>query len=147
MDIESLLKLLKENEVGFVVIGASAFPTHGYSRATLDIDLFIRQNRENAQKTLSALKKFGYDVTDLSVDDLLKNKVLIRQYVVETDIHPFVSGVTFDGVWAHKIKDKIGDIEVYVASLDDLIKMKKAAGRPKDLEDLKILEELKKRRK
>lgn len=145
MDIESLLKLLNENDVDFVVIGASAFPTHGYSRATLDIDLFIRQNRQNAQKTLDALKKFGYDVTDLTADDLLKNKVLIRQYVVETDIHPFVSGVTFDEVWAHKVKDKIGNIEVYVAGLDDLIKMKKAAGRPKDNEDLKILEELKKK--
>ncbi|MBI4412057.1 MAG: nucleotidyltransferase [Deltaproteobacteria bacterium] len=144
MDIESLLKLLKENDVDFVVIGASAFPTHGYARATVDIDLFIRKTVENAQKTLSALKKFGYDVTDLTADDLLKNKVLIRQYVVETDIHPFVTGITFDDVWAHKVKDKIGDVEVYIASLDDLIKMKKAAGRDKDLEDLKILEKLKK---
>ena len=145
MDIENLLKLLNENDVDFVVIGASAFPTHGYSRATLDIDLFIRQNSENAQNTLEALKKFGYDVTDLTADDLQKNKVLIRQYVVETDIHPFVTGVTFDEVWAHKVVDKIGNIEVYVAGLDDLIKMKKAAGREKDKEDLKVLEELKKR--
>ena len=145
MDIENLLKLLNENDVDFVVIGASAFPTHGYSRATLDTDLFIRQNSENAQNTLEALKKFGYDVTDLTADDLQKNKVLIRQYVVETDIHPFVTGVTFDEVWAHKVVDKIGNIEVYVAGLDDLIKMKKAAGREKDKEDLKVLEELKKR--
>ena len=145
MDIENLLKLLNENDVDFVVIGASAFPMHGYSRATLDIDLFIRQNSENAQNTLEALKKFGYDVTDLTADDLQKNKVLIRQYVVETDIHPFVTGVTFDEVWAHKVVDKIGNIEVYVAGLDDLIKMKKAAGREKDKEDLKVLEELKKR--
>src|SRR3990167_9036668 len=139
MDIENLLKLLNENDVDFVVIGASAFPTHGYSRATLDIDLFIRQNSENAQNTLEALKKFGYDVTDLTADDLQKNKVLIRQYVVETDIHPFVTGVTFDEVWAHKVVDKIGNIEVYVAGLDDLIKMKKAAGQEKDKEDLKVL--------
>lgn len=143
MDINGLLKLLRENEVDFVIIGAAAFPTHGYSRATIDFDLFIRNTRENAEKTRKALQQFGYDVSDVTVNDLLNNKVLIRQYVVETDIHPFVAGVTFDEVWAKKVKDKIGQTEVYIASLDDLIKMKKAAGRSKDLEDLKILEQLK----
>jgi hypothetical protein len=52
--------------------------------------------------------------------------------------------VQFDDVWANKVTDKIGTTEVYIAGLDDLIKMKKAAGRPKDIEDLKVLEELKK---
>ena len=42
MDTESLLKSLKERKVQFVVIGATAFPVHGYSRATLDIDIFIK---------------------------------------------------------------------------------------------------------
>lgn len=143
MDINGLLKLLKENDVDFVIIGAAAFPTHGYSRATIDFDLFIRNTKKNAEKTREALQKFGYDVSDVTVEDLLNNKVLIRQYVVETDIHPFVTGVTFDEVWAKKVKDKIGQTDVYIASLEDLIKMKKAAGRPKDLEDLKILEQLK----
>ena len=146
MDIENLLKLLKESDTQFVVIGASAFPTHGYSRATVDFDLFIKNSHENAQKVHDALKKFGYDVSDLTADDLLQNKVLIRQYVVETDIHPFVKGISFDEVWSHKVKDKIGAVEVYFASLDDLIKMKKAAGRAKDLEDLKVLEKLKMKR-
>lgn len=145
MDIENLLKLLKENDVEFVIIGATAFPTHGYSRATLDLDLFIRNTKENARKTRLALEKFGYDVSDLSVEDLCKNKILIRQYVLETDIHPFVTGIHFDEVWAHKVTDKIEGVDVYVASLDDLIKMKKAAGRSKDLDDLKVLEELRKK--
>jgi predicted nucleotidyltransferase len=144
MDIENLLKLLKENNVDFVIIGATAFPTHGYSRSTMDVDFFIRNTKDNAERTREALKQFGYDVTDVSVDDLMNFKVLIRQYVLETDIHPFVKGVLFDDVWANKVSDKIGTTDVYVAGLDDLIKMKKAAGRPKDLEDLKVLEELKK---
>lgn len=145
MDIENLLKLLKENNVDFVIIGAAAFPTHGYSRATVDFDLFIRNTKTNIQKTKEALQKFGYDVTDLTVEDFANYKILIRQYILETDIHPFVKGVTFEEVWNHKIKDKIEGIDVFVASLDDLIKMKKAAGRAKDLEDLKILETLQKK--
>jgi hypothetical protein len=92
---------------------------------------------------LRALSDFGYDLTDISVEDLLTKKVLIRQYLVETDIHPFVTGTTFKSTWAHKVKGKLGDTFVWFASLDDLIKMKKAAGRAKDLEDLKYLLKLK----
>ncbi len=44
----------------------------------------------------------------------------------------------------HKVKAKFSDTFVWFASLDDLIKMKGAAGRPKDLEDLKYLQRLKK---
>lgn len=143
MDTQSLLKSLKDHKVKFVVIGATAFPVHGYSRATLDIDIFINPERPNAEKTLAALKAFGYDVTDLTVDELLANKILIRQYLVETDIHPFVKGVSFDSIWKNKVKAKYCDIFVWFASLDDLIKMKQAAGRPKDIEDLKYLLKLK----
>lgn len=144
MDTEGLLKLLKEHKVDFVVIGATAFPVHGYARATLDVDIFIRATYENAVNTLTALKAFGYDVTDIKEEDLLKKKILIRQYVVETDIHPFVTGVTFDKVWKDKVKAKLGNTYAYFASLNDLIRMKRAAARPKDLEDIKYLKELKK---
>ncbi len=143
MDIENLLRLLKENKVDFLIIGATAFPVYGYSRATLDIDIFIRAEKINAKKTLKALNEFGYDVSDITIEELLMNKILIRQYILETDIHPFVAGVEFEEVWKNKIKNKIGDIEVYFPSLDDIIKMKKAAARNKDLEDLKILEKIK----
>ena len=144
MDTESLLKSLKEHKVQFVIIGATAFPVHGYSRATLDIDIFIKPETANAEKTLSALEEFGYDITDITVDELLTKKILIRQYLVETDIHPHVKGVSFDDVWKNKVKAKFGNTFVWFASLDDLIEMKKAAGRPKDREDLKYLLKLKK---
>ncbi len=139
MDTESLLKSLKDHKMQFVIIGATAFPVHGYSRATLDIDIFIRPEISNAEKTLSALEDFGYDVTGIAVDELLIKKILIRQYLVETDIHPYVKGVSFDEVWKNKVRAKFNDIFVWFASLDDLIKMKRAAGRPKDREDLKYL--------
>ncbi len=147
MDTESLLKSLKEHKVRFVIIGATAFPVHGYSRATLDIDIFIKPEKLNAEKTYSALKDFGYDVSDVTVEELLSKKILIRQYLVETDIHPYVKGVSFDEVWENKVKAKFGKTFAWFASLDDLIKMKKAAGRPKDIEDLKYLLKLKQQEK
>jgi hypothetical protein len=112
----------------------------------LDIDIFIEPTPRNAERTREALKAFGYDMSDVSVDDLLTNKLLIRQYVVETDIHPFVKGTTFERVWANKVKSRFGHTFVWFASLDDLIRMKEAAGRPKDKEDLKFLRRLKQRK-
>jgi hypothetical protein len=65
--------------------------------------------------------------------------VLIRQYLTEADIHPIVTGITFEKVWENKVKARFGKTFVWFASLNDLIKMKKAAGCPKDIEDLKYL--------
>ncbi|MBN1362342.1 MAG: nucleotidyltransferase [Sedimentisphaerales bacterium] len=146
MDVEGLLRSLKEHKVRFVVIGATAFPVHGYSRATLDTDIFIEPTARNAERARNALRAFGYDMTDVTIDDLLTKKVLIRQYLVESDIHPFVKGASFERVWANKVKSKFGQTFVWFASLDDLIQMKQAAGRPKDREDLKFLRRLRRRK-
>ena len=142
MKIEKLLSLLKDNKVEFVLIGAVAFPVYGYSRSTLDTDIFIRPTIENARNTLISLEEFGYDVSSLTPESLLKKKTLIRQYIVETDIHPFVKGISFEEAWENKVEDFFGKQKVYFASLPDIIKMKKAAGRVKDREDLKVLKRL-----
>ena len=114
MDTEDLLRFLNAHRVEFVIIGATAFPIHGYARATLDIDIFIRPESQNAAQLLEALRDFGYDVSDISLEDLLTKKVLIRQYLVETDIHPFVSGVTFDQVWKHRALELTGMNESFM---------------------------------
>ena len=146
MDTEDLLRLLNAHRVEFVIIGATAFPIHGYARATLDIDLFIRPEPQNASHLFEALKEFGYDLSDITLEDLLTKKVLIRQYWVETDIHPFVTGATFDQIWKNRVRGTYGKEAVFYASLDDLISMKEAAGRPKDLEDLRVLRTLREKK-
>ncbi len=145
MDTEKLLRSLNARNVRYVVIGATAFPVHGYARATLDVDIFIEATYENARNTREALADFGYDVLDLSVEDLLTKKILIREYVLQTDVHPFVAGVSFDEVWQHRVEGRLGQTPAAFASLEDLIRMKEAAGRPKDLEDLRILRKLRER--
>lgn len=147
MDIKNLLRLLNGHRVRYVIIGATAFPVYGYARATLDVDIFIETSETNIKKCLTALKNFGYDVSDISIQDLQKKKVLIRQYITEVDIHPFVKGVSFGQVWKNRVRAKIDKVTANFASLDDLVRMKKAAGRPKDKEDLKILRKLQKRQK
>jgi len=147
MDIENLLKLLNAHAVDYVVIGAQALPVHGYTRSTTDLDLLIRPDRANASRVIEALREFGYDLADLTVEDLLTYKVLLRQYALETDIHPSVTGIDFDQVWRNRVPELFGDTPAAFPSLDDLITMKQAANRPKDQEDLKFLLALRDRRK
>ena len=142
MATERLLRLLNENKAVFVVIGATAFPAYGYARATLDIDLFVKPTRPNIRRVMKSLREFGYDLSDFGESDFLTHKILIRQYLLETDIHPFVKGIVFGEVWENRITSKIGKTEVYFPSLEDMIRMKKAAGRAKDREDLKFLQKL-----
>lgn len=57
-----------------------------------------------------------------------------------------MKGVTFERVWSRSVAGQYGQTEARFASLDDLIEMKEAAGRPQDLEDLRVLLELKRKR-
>jgi hypothetical protein len=52
VDIEGLLRSLNAHSVDYVLIGATAFPVHGYARATLDVDIFMRE-AERATARLS----------------------------------------------------------------------------------------------
>lgn len=144
MDIPKVLLSLNAHNVVYVIIGASAFPVHGYNRATQDIDIFIQPTMDNVIRTKAALESVGYDLTDVTLDEMLTKKILLRQYVLDTDIHPHAKGTTFDNLWKHKVAGVLGGVPAWFASLDDLIHMKTAAGRPQDLIDLEYLNRVKK---
>jgi hypothetical protein len=84
-------------------------------------------------------------MTNVIVDNLLTKKLLIRQYAVEAVIHPLVEGGTFDPVWENQVEVRFGQTPVFFASLDHLIEMKRASGRPKDLQDLRYILDLERR--
>ncbi len=143
MTIQKLLQSLVDHKVKFVVIGAWAFPSYKYSRSTYDIDIFFEPTKRNIKSIIQALKTVGYEgIDDLTEKQLKTKKILFRQYVQDTDIHPFVAGVEFNDVWKRKKETTIEKVKVFVPSLDHLIDMKKAAGRPKDLADLEVLEKI-----
>ncbi|MBA3052480.1 MAG: hypothetical protein FP827_05255 [Candidatus Omnitrophica bacterium] len=141
---ENIIKSLNENKVEYVIIGAFAFSSIGYTRDTLDIDILVKPEIENVRKCRTAIESLGYDLQDMSYEDILKYKVLFRGQSNRLDIHPSVKGVTFKEIWKNKKTERLGKTKGNFASLNDLIKMKKAAGRPKDIEDLKYLREIKK---
>ncbi|MDO9028048.1 MAG: nucleotidyltransferase [Candidatus Roizmanbacteria bacterium] len=146
MNIQRLLRSLLEHKVKFLIIGAWALPAYGYERMTRDIDIFIKPTRLNAERTISALKSIGYDIVeDLKIKTLLTKKILLRQYILQIDIHPFVAGIGFDNAWKNRVETEIKGVNVYVPSIEDIIKMKEAAGRGKDKIDLEVLKEIQKR--
>jgi hypothetical protein len=79
-DYKDILRALSEKKAKFIMVGAYAMAAHGYPRSTMDIDLWIMPEQENASLVFQALKDFGTPVGDLSVDvlsvpDLIKNKL------------------------------------------------------------------------
>ncbi|MFH1653786.1 MAG: nucleotidyltransferase [Pseudomonadota bacterium] len=147
MKIEKLLKLLNEKQIKFAIVGAYACAAHGYVRATADIDILIDPSEENIDRLRAALEEFGYRTHAASLEDFKTKKILFRQYWLDTDIHPFVDGVKTDDALKNRIKGDCEGVKTYFVSLNDLIRMKRAAGRPKDIEDLRYLEEIRRQKK
>lgn len=147
MKVENLIKSLNAHKVRYVIIGATAVIAHGHVRLTKDIDIFVEPTKSNIIKVLKALEDFGYDIHDVTIEEALKKKLLFRQYILETDIHPYVEGMSFKHVWKTKMRCPFKGEVTYFASLDDLIRMKKAAGRPQDKEDLRYLEEIRRQKR
>lgn len=146
--IESLLASLNAADVRYVIIGATAFAAYGWVRATADLDLFVDADPANLERLRRTLQDFGYDVEDASVEDFGRFKILLRQYDLPLDLHPFVAGISsFEEVWSRRTQSDLGAVQASFASLEDLIAMKRAAGRPKDAEDLRQLERIQRARR
>jgi len=125
-----------------LIIGAQAVGAHGFVRATTDLDILINPTEANIARVRGALEAFGFDTSDATLKDFQEKKVLFRKYWYDVDIHPSAKGIQTAEAFQHKHAGKYEDLPTYYASLDDVIKMKKAAGRPQDLEDLRHLEEI-----
>jgi hypothetical protein len=140
-DFKDFLKLLKEHEVKYLLIGGYAVGYHGYPRATADMDIWVAIHPENAEKIVAALRDFGFDVPELSADLFLQERQIVRMGVppVKLEIVTSISGVTFEECYRERIKDTLDGIEVDLINLHYLKINKKASGRFKDLADLENL--------
>jgi hypothetical protein len=141
-DFRDLLAEFNAHGVEFLVVGAHALAAHGLVRATKDLDVWIRPERANAARVLSALVAFGAPLHDLSVDDLARPGLIFQIGVepIRIDVITRIDGVTFDAAWLDRVEARFGDQPVSVLSRDHLIQNKKAAGREQDLLDVKWLE-------
>ena len=141
-DFNDLLRTFNEHEVEYLVVGAHALAAHGHVRATKDLDVWIRPDQANAEKTLAALKDYGAPLHDLSGDDLMKPGTVfqIGMPPLRIDVLTSIDGVTFDDAWSDRVHVDFGSQATSVISRRHLILNKKASGRLQDLADVERLE-------
>ena len=140
-DFKDFLKLLKEHRVQYLLIGGYAVGYHGYPRATADMDIWVAITPDNAERIVAALRDFGFDVPELSVDLFLQENQIVRMGVppVKLELVTSISGVEFDKCYRERIIDILDGVEVNLIDLKHLKINKKASGRYKDLADLENL--------
>ncbi len=140
-DFKEFLRLLNSRHVEYLLIGGWAVGYYGYVRPTQDMDVWIAIQPRNAENVVAALKDFGFDVPELSVELFLKENKVVRMGVppLRLEILTTISGVNFDECYAARTREMIDDVEVNIISLRHLKTNKKASGRLKDLNDLEHL--------
>ncbi len=146
-DYEELLKLLNENKVKYLVVGAHAVIFYTEPRFTKDIDVWIPPELNDPEIVYQVLRKFGAPLQDLTPKDFEDKKLIVQIGVapVRIDLLVGLPGISAVLAWKNKKRGRYGKIPINVLGIEDLIKAKKKAGRPQDKFDLaKLLKKLKK---
>jgi len=144
-DYKEMLQCLADEGAKFLIVGAYALAAHGYPRATMDIDIWVKPSRDNAEAVLRALRRFGAPLRGLTIEDLQEDDTIFQIGIAprRIDIITGASGLQFDEAFARSSKIHIEGLQVSILSVDDLIRNKRASGRTKDLADAEALESLK----
>ena len=140
--LRDVFESLNEHEVRYLVIGGIAAVLHGVPRATFDLDLLIDATSENAQRLLDALKAAGLGTASLTTaDELLAHEITVFKDRVRIDVQRSTPGLEFATGWSRRIEMHHAGQRFFVVSRQDLIASKRAAGRPVDREDVRLLEQ------
>jgi hypothetical protein len=143
-DFIDLLRLLLDAGAGFLVVGAHAMAVHGVPRATGDLDIWVDPAPANSERVWRALLDFGAPVREMGVarEDLETPGVVVQigQPPRRIDLLTRVSGLSFAEAWPSRAIHSIEGLEVPFIGRDDLVRNKRASGRPKDLVDLDVLQ-------
>lgn len=152
--VASLIEVLARHGVDYVVIGGVATQVHGHRRTTMDLDLTPDPNPENLARLGAALVELearpvesDFEGAEISVADPERLAVAAVVPPLRTrhgQLHVLKEpkgGRGFDELREAALVVDLNGVEVAIVSLDDLIRMKRAAGRPGDIEDVAALTE------
>jgi Nucleotidyltransferase of unknown function (DUF6036) len=147
---DEILRTLASHGVDFVVIGGIAVQGHGYIRGTHDLDIIARPTTPNAVRLSEALADLDAELRvpgSLSLAD--PNRLRRAPFIpTMTKFGPLdvvhvehVAGPprSYENLRAAALVIRFDEIDVPVAGLSDLIRMKRAAGRDQDLADIEAL--------
>jgi hypothetical protein len=145
-DFADFLASLNSEGAAYVVIGGMAVMYHIPYRTTRDIDVLIEPTLENAVRVRRAIECWGGFETKYAPEEFISGDILSFGGLLRVEVHSRVPGATWEQVLRNRITADLLGVPTYFASLDDLIAMKEATGRPeKDLPDLRRLRRLRER--
>jgi hypothetical protein len=152
-DARELFAALARHKVEYVTIGGIAIQAHGGQRLTQDLDVTIAASAENVARLTSAL--IDLDARILGPDGQRSRSVPSAPLLASSDQwhlitpHGPLDVLTlpahlgpFAAMRARAHEVPLGELSIPIAHRDDLLEMKRAAGRPQDLADVKLLESL-----
>lgn len=155
-----ILEGLYKNEIRYLIVGGLSVNLYGVPRVTQDIDLIISMERENILKVISLLKNLDYLPRLPVIPDDMADPGKVRDWIENRNLKAFSfyhkkeSYKVVDIVLDHPLDFKkafemrtvkhVKDIEIYLASIDDVIKMKEFSGRGQDLSDIEMLKRVRK---
>ena len=158
LDPERLLRVLAEKGVRFVLIGALAARLHGFPRLTADADITPAKDPDNLERLARALRTLDARVYTEQIPEGLAFDCS-PQMLGRADIWNLITAAGrldiafkpsgtegYDDLARHAEHFTIYGGELLAARLEDIIRSKKAANRPKDRQDLAVLREMLKRR-
>jgi len=143
------IHVLRDHDVRFVLIGGVAGAVHGSPSVTQDLDICPQGSLENLERLAAALVEIHARLrgVDTDVPFVLDARTLVAgdHFTFSTDVGDLDCLITPAGTegYADLSRDavsvEIDEVQVLVASLDGLIRMKRTAGRAKDRAELEIL--------
>lgn len=157
--LEAIVRVLNDAGARFLVAGGLAVVAHGYGRVTFDVDLVVQLQPDNVLRAMKALESLGYrPLVPVSARDFadpetrqgwIRDKRMIV-FQLHSDRHPetridlFVSEpFDFDAEYEQALTGEIlPGLQVRFVRVEALIRMKEAAGREKDREDIRQLKAL-----
>jgi len=146
-DFEELFALLNAQGVKGLIVGGYAVTYHTRPRYTKDIDIWIEPTRENVERLLQALDDFGFGNLGLKAEDFSPGRfVQLGQPPNRIDLLTAIKSVAFAEAWESRVEDLFGEQRVCFLGKEELIRNKKAVGRPKDREDVRVLKRFTKKK-
>jgi hypothetical protein len=157
-DLLALIDALARHEVEYVIVGGIAAMHHGAIRQTDDLDVCPRWSRDNLDRLAEALCELraelavapGETVPVPVIDGVLLGRMEVGTWQTWAGRFDVLRGIPktattradFEELSARAVTSDVSGRAVRVADLEDVVRSKRIAGRPKDHEALPELDEL-----
>ena len=139
-DFRDFLTALRRCQVKYVLVGGYSVILHGYSRTTGDMDIWVEKTRANYDRLASAFYQFGMPTFDMTPENFLDNPnfdvFTFGRQPVAIDVITAIKGLDFETTYNQARDIEVEGLTVRLIHYNDLLTAKRAAGRPRDINDL-----------